>query len=167
MFSFSKGFRLAGVSLASAIAFGTAYASDSATEVGALHAVDQAWMTAYNGGDVDGVAALYAEHARLQPPGAPAASGKAAIRNYFAKDIPASAKAGIKIVLDPNSDGGVSGNLGWVSGTFSVKDSAGHTVDTGKYLSVSKKKDGKWLYWRDTWNTDGAPAASAAATAKQ
>src|SRR5208283_4156322 len=55
MFSFSNGLRLAGVSLVSAIAFGTAYASDSATEVGALHAVDQAWVTAYNGGDVYGV----------------------------------------------------------------------------------------------------------------
>jgi len=154
------------VSFACAIAFGTAYASDSATEVGALHAVDQAWVTAYNGGDADAVAALYAEHARLQPPGAPAASGKAAIRNYFAKDIAESAKAGIKIVLDPNADGGVSGNLGWVSGSYRVMDSAGHSIDTGKYLSVSKKKDGKWLYWRDTWNTDSAPAASAAATAK-
>jgi ketosteroid isomerase-like protein len=29
--------------------------------------------------------------------------------------------------------------------------------DTGKYLSVSKKKDGKWLYVRDAWNSDSPP----------
>ncbi len=154
------------MSFAFAIAFGSAYASDAATEVAALHAVDQAWITAYNGGDIDAVAALYADHARLQPPGAPSANGKAAIRAFFAKDIPESAKAGLTFFLDPNPDGGVSGNLGWVSGTYRVKDNAGHIVDTGKYLSVSKKKDGKWLYWRDTWNSDGAPAASPAGTAK-
>jgi ketosteroid isomerase-like protein len=166
MFSFSKGLRLAGLSFLLVIAFGAAYASDSATEVAALHAVDQAWVTAYNGGDVDTVTAQYAGHARLQPPGSPSASGKAAIRTFFAKDIPGSAKAGLTLVLDPNSDGGVSGNLGWASGTYRVKDSAGNVVDTGKYLSVSKKVGGKWLYWRDTWNSDGAPAASAGAPVK-
>ena len=31
-------------------------------------------------------------------------------------------------------------------------------VQTGKFLSVSRKKDGKWLYIRDTWNVDAPPA---------
>jgi ketosteroid isomerase-like protein len=166
MFSSSIRLRLAGVSFLLVIAFGAAYASDSATEVAGLYAVDQAWVTAYNGGDVDAVAALYAGDARLQPPGSPSASGKAAIRTFFAKDIPKSAKAGLTLILDPNSDGGVSGNLGWASGTYRVKDSAGNVVDTGKYLSVSRKVGGKWLYWRDTWNSDGALTASADAPAK-
>jgi hypothetical protein len=34
-------------------------------------------------------------------------------------------------------------------------------VETGKFLSVSRKKDGKWLYIRDTWNADAPPAAPA------
>ena len=100
----------------------------------------------------------------LLPPGAPGAKGRAAIRAFFAKDIPASQKDGIVFSLGAKPDGGVSGNMGWVSGTYTVKDKSGKVVDAGKYLSVSQKKGGKWLYVRDTWNSDGpqAPAESAA-----
>jgi hypothetical protein len=49
-----------------------------------------------------------------------------------------------------------------------VKDKAGKVVETGKYLSVSMKKGGKWLYVRDTWNADSAPAPTeSAAPAKK
>jgi hypothetical protein len=37
----------------------------------------------------------------------------------------------------------------------------GAVVETGKFLSVSRKKDDKWHYVRDTWNAD-APIATAA-----
>jgi hypothetical protein len=33
-----------------------------------------------------------------------------------------------------------------------VKDKAGKVIESGKYLSVSRKVDKKWLYGRDTWN---------------
>jgi ketosteroid isomerase-like protein len=139
-------------------------AADSTSAVAALHAVDQKWVKAYNAGDVDGVANLYDENAMLMPPGSPGAKGRAAIRAFFAKDIPASQKDGIVFSLDPKPDGGVSGNMGWVSGKYVVKDKSGKVVDAGKYLSVSQKKGGKWLYIRDTWNSDGpqAPAESSA-----
>jgi ketosteroid isomerase-like protein len=139
-------------------------AADSAAEVAAMHAVDKNWEKAYNGGDVDGVANLYDENAILLPPGSPGVKGRAAIRAFFAKDIPASQKDGVAFVLGPKPDGGVSGDMGWVSGTYVVKDKSGKVVDAGKYLSVSQKKGGKWLYIRDTWNSDGAqaPAPSAA-----
>jgi hypothetical protein len=42
-----------------------------------------------------------------------------------------------------------------------VTDKAGKVLDSGKYLSVSKRIGGKWLYVRDTWNSD-APAAAPA-----
>jgi hypothetical protein len=38
-------------------------------------------------------------------------------------------------------------------------------VDAGKYITVFQRKDGKWVIIRDTWNSDGAPAAPAAPTA--
>jgi uncharacterized protein (TIGR02246 family) len=142
-------------------------ASDSAKEVAALHAVDQAWVKAYNAGDADGVAKLYDEHAVLLPPGAPGVNGRSAIRAFFAKDVAASAKDGVMFSLDPQPAGGVSGAMGWVSGTYAVKDKSGHVVETGKYLSVSMKKGGKWLYVRDTWNSDGAPASSEASSTQK
>jgi uncharacterized protein (TIGR02246 family) len=144
------------------------FAADEAKEIAALRAVDQEWAKAYNAGNADAVANLYDEQAVLLPPGAPASKGRAAIRAFFAKETAESQKAGVKFVLDVKPAGGVSGDMGWQSGTYVVKDKAGSVVDTGKYLSVSVKKGGKWLYLRDTWNSDGAPAAaeSAAPTKK-
>lgn len=33
----------------------------------------------------------------------------------------------------------------------------GAVVETGKFLSVSRQKGGRWLYIRDTWNADASP----------
>jgi hypothetical protein len=51
------------------------------------------------------------------------------------------------VTLGANPSGGTSGDLGWSSGTWEVKDNAGKVVDSGWYFSVSKKKAGKWLSW--------------------
>jgi len=135
-----------------------------ATEVEAIHAADDAWNKAHNAGDVDGVVALYDEHAVLMPPGAPAVIGRSAIRAYYAKDMAESTNAGITISQGANPDGGASGDWGWASGTYTVKDKDGRVLDTGKYLSVSKKVTGRWLYVRDTWNSDGPAAAPPVST---
>lgn len=140
-----------------------ALAADAAAEVAAMHAVDQAWLKAYNAGDADALASLYDEKAILMPPGAPAAHGRAAIRAFLAADVAGSAKAGVTFHLGTNPDGGANGDMGWVSGTYSVTDKSGKTIDAGKYLSVSKKEGGKWRYVRDTWNSDGAAPAQPAA----
>jgi len=140
-------------------------AADSAKEVAALQAADQDWAKAYNAGNADAVARLYDEQAVLLPPGVPGVSGRAAIKAFFVKDTAESQKAGVAFTLGPKPAGGVSGDMGWQSGTYAVKDKAGKVIETGKYLSVSMKKDGKWLYVRDTWNADGAPAPSPAESA--
>ena len=49
---------------------------------------------------------------------------------------------------------GVSGDLGWSSGAGKVIGAGGVITWSGKYLSVSRKVNGKWLYIRDTWNSD-------------
>jgi uncharacterized protein (TIGR02246 family) len=139
-------------------------AADSAKEMAALQAADQNWAKAYNAGNADAVASLYDEQAVLLPPGVPGVSGRAAIKAFFVKDTAESQKAGVAFTLGPKPAGGVSGDMGWQSGTYAVKDKAGKVVETGKYLSISMKKDGKWLYVRDTWNADGAPAPAESAT---
>lgn len=153
-----------GISIALTGAAVPALAADAAREVAAIQAVDEVFVKAYNSGDVATVVAQYDDHAILQAPGTPEAVGKAAIRTFFAADIPESAKAGAKFVLNPGATGGVSGDLGWSSGTFKVTDKDGKVLDKGKYLSVSRKVNGKWLYIRDMWNSDAAPAAPEPAT---
>lgn len=150
-------FMLAGPALAAAPAAG----ADEA----AIRAQTTSWEKAYNAGDAKGVAALYADDALLMPPNAPGASGKAAILAFLTKDIAGAKAAGVVFVLNPKTDVGVSGDMGWESGTYKATVK-GAVVETGKFLSVSKKKDGKWLYIRDTWNADAAPAPAAPAAAK-
>jgi len=62
-----------------------ALAADAPADVAAMQAVDQSWLKAYNSGDADAIAGLYDEQAILQPPGAPAAHGRAAIRAFLAR----------------------------------------------------------------------------------
>lgn len=135
-------------------------ASPASTDEAAIRTQSTDWVKAYNGGDAKAVAALYAEDALLLPPGAPGVRGRAAILEFFIKDIAGSKAAGVVFSIAPNADVGVSGNMGWESGTYKVTVK-GAVVETGKYLSVSRKKDGKWLYIRDTWNADAPPAPAA------
>jgi uncharacterized protein (TIGR02246 family) len=142
-------------------------APDTAAAVTALGAVEDAWYKAYNAGDGAAVAALYADDAVLNAPGSPALRGEAAIREFYAKDAPKFAADGLTDADGPTSDAGVSGDLAWRWGTFKVTDKSGATVETGKYITVFQRKDGKWMIIRDTWNSDAAPATPAAAPASE
>ena len=146
-----------------------ASAAEASKDEAAIRAISPVWAKAYNAGDAKAISALYAEQAVLLPPGAPAATGKAAIQAYFTKDTAESAKAGVTFSLDPKSksDVGVSGDLGWESGTYAVNAKSGASVEVGKYLTVYKKSGGTWLIIRDTWNSDSAPAPAAPAPAAQ
>src|SRR4029453_14462680 len=91
-----------------------------------------------NPGDVEKIVGLYAEDAVLMPPHAPVANGHAAIRAFLTADTAGSKAAGIKLVPGP-STAGVAGDTGWESGSYTARDAAGATVDSGSYLSVSHK----------------------------
>ena len=138
-------------------------ASPTSADEAAIRAQTASWEKAYNSGDANGVAAQYADDALLLPPGASSVSGRAAILEFFTKDIAGSKAAGVVFVINPKTDVGVSGNMGWESGTYKVTVK-GAVVETGKFLSVSRKKDGKWHYIRDTWNADAPLAPAAPAT---
>jgi ketosteroid isomerase-like protein len=57
----------------------------------------------------------------------------------------------------------MSGDIAWQTGTFTVTDASGAQIDSGKFLSVLRKKDGKWSLIRDAWNSDTPPAPAPAA----
>ena len=136
---------------------GAVHATSSSTDEAAIRAQTISFGKAYNAGNAKGVAAQYAEDAQLFPPGVAGIKGRTAILEYFMKDIANSKSAGASFVLNPKTDVGISGTTGWESGTYQVIVK-GAVVQTGKFLSVSRKKDGKWLYIRDIWNADAPPA---------
>ena len=63
-------------------------------------------------------------------------------------------EAGDSVIIVESTQG-VSGNLGWSSGRTKFTAADGKTY-TGKFLSISRKVNGKWLYIRDTWNDDAS-----------
>ena len=127
---------------------------DTTADQTALRAADDTFERALHSGDVETVTSLYAEDAVLLPAGAPPVRGREAIREFF-KSVIAERKPG-ESTTGTLSDRavGVSGDPGWSSGTSKVTRPDGTTIFTGKFLSVSRKVNGKWLYVRDTWNSD-------------
>ena len=140
---------------------------DATAEEAAVKAVTAAWLSAYNAGDVEKIVAMYAEDAVLMPPHSAVAAGHAGIRAFLTTDTAAAKAAGVKIVPGA-ATAGVAGDTGWESGSYTIADASGATVDSGSYLSVARKSNGKWLLVRDIYNSDRPlPAPAPAATAKK
>src|ERR1700686_679116 len=98
------------VTLEGSMGFARAASSASADEA-AIRAQTASWEKAYNGGDAKTVAAQYAEAPLPLPPGAASVRGRAAILEYFPKDVANSKAAGAVFALNPKTDVGVSGNM--------------------------------------------------------
>src|SRR5262245_43440171 len=124
------------------------------------------FIPALNTGDVEATASRYAADAEVMAPGNARAIGHDAIRALMTK-LSGELKAGsVRIVLNDDDKAAASGELGWHSGSYVIKDASGADVDSGNYLAVMQRQaDGKWLMIRDTWNSDRAPPAPAEAPA--
>jgi ketosteroid isomerase-like protein len=134
--------------------------ADTAADEAKLEADAVSWFGHYANADADGMANLYAEDALLMPPGAPAVTGREGIKTFLGGDAAKSKAAGISLKNGTITGKGVSGDLGWISGTYTVVDSSGATIDSGSYLSVHRRSNGMWLYTRDIWNSDRPPATA-------
>lgn len=140
---------------------------DAAADETALRATTPLWLNSYNAGDVETMVAMYEEDAVLMPPHAGVAKGRAQIRAFLTADTAAAKAAGIKLVPGDET-AGVVGDWGWEQGSFTAVDASGATVDSGSYLSVSRKSNGTWLYVRDLYNSDRpAPVPAPAAPEKK
>ncbi len=115
-----------------------------------ITALENAFAEASNAKDVDGVVAYYADDAQSMAPNKPTIVGKdaikAAIMENMEKDSTASA---FKVV-----DLWAAGDMAVETGTWTETNEGGEVVETGKYISVFEKRDGKYVCIRDMWNTD-------------
>jgi uncharacterized protein (TIGR02246 family) len=128
-------------------------AADTAADEAALRAVTVTYLEAYNAGDVETIVALFAEDGVLMPPNAPVANGRAAIGAKVTADTAEAKAEGVKLVPG-TSTAGVGGETGWESGAYTVTNASGATLDSGSYLAVSHKSNGKWLIQRIIYNSD-------------
>ena len=134
---------------------------DMAADEAKLKADALIWFEHYANASADGMANLYAEDALLMPPGAAAVTGRAGIKAFLGDDAAKSKAAGISLKNGSVTGAAVSGDMGWISGNYTVVDAKGTVLDSGSYLSVHHRTNGQWLYIRDTWNSDRPPAPPA------
>jgi ketosteroid isomerase-like protein len=136
---------------------------DPAADKARMEADALAWFDHYAKADGEAMGNLYAEDALLMPPGAPAGTGRAAIKTFLGEDAARTKAAGLSLKNVSVTGSGVDGDTGWISGTYTVVDASGTTIDSGNYLSVHRRVNGTWPYIRDTWNSDRPSAPPAAA----
>jgi ketosteroid isomerase-like protein len=132
--------------------------ADTTADKAKLEADALVWFDHYAKADSGAIANLYAEDALLMPPGAAAVTGRAGIKTFLGEDSAKTQAAGLSLKNKSVTGSGISGDLGWISGTYVVTDKSGTTIDSGSYLSVHRRTNGAWLYIRDIWNSDRPPA---------
>jgi ketosteroid isomerase-like protein len=162
-----KWLKLAAIAAAgTAVLLGCQKKVDTAAIADQLQRDAAEWAQAYNAGDADKIAGLYAADGVLMPPHAPAAVGSDAIRQYIAEDSGRAKANGLTLAIE-SAASGASGDLAWHSGTYSITDGSGNSVDTGKFVELRQNVGGSWKIIRDIWNSDQPPPAPPADAAAQ
>ena len=118
--------------------------------------VADAWVERYAANDAAGVAALYTEDAQLLPPDMEIVSGRAAIQEFVAKTNPPGGPEFEIATIETR----VFGDYAHRQGSFTVKGPDGTPIETGKFIELWKKVDGKWLIHRDMWSSNAPPPAT-------
>ena len=126
---------------------------DQSAELGAM---TNNWENALNGGDIDGLAALYTDDCVLMPPNAELAEGQAAARASFGEMIDAGLTGELNTMVAI-----AAGGVGYHAGTYTLQAPDGTVVDRGKFMEGWKKVGGEWKIANDIWNSDLAPFAGA------
>ena len=136
---------------------------DVAADKAKLQTDALSWFDHFAAADSEGLANLYAADALVMPPNAPAVTGQPAIKSFYGAMVSGAKAAHVSLKQGQITGSDVSGDMGWISGTYVVQDSTGANVDTGNYMSVHHRTNGTWLYIRDIWNSDHPMAAAAPA----
>lgn len=109
---------------------------------------EQAWLKAFNSGDAAGVAAMYAENARLLPPNADILNGRATIEPFI-KDFVATGAQLTFDLLDVHEAGDLCVSVGTYRMTI-----PGAPEDRGKFIEVWKRQpDDAWRIIDDIFNS--------------
>ena len=114
----------------------------------AVEAGNRAFIAAFLRGDASAVAERYTENAQVIAPGAPIATGRAAIADFWQKVIASGIKDLSLETLDVESEG----DLAYETGVVRLLSNDGAST-SARYVVVWKRIDGGWLLHRDIWNS--------------
>jgi len=119
-----------------------------------IEEANAAWEAAWNAGDIDALAALYAGDAVALPPGGEPVEGREAILSYWRaqKEESPGATSQLETVEVHALD-----DVVLERGGFVVEDADGGHLDHGKYMVVWKRTEDGWKIARDIWNSSMTP----------
>ena len=138
----------------------SACAPQAADQSAELAALTDGWENALNAGDVDALAALYAEDCVLMPPNVELMTGQTAASATFGGMIAAGLTGKLETIKAV-----AAGGVGYHTGTYWLKDASGALIDRGKFMEGWQKVDGEWKIIHDIWNSDWDQFASATTVA--
>jgi len=117
-----------------------------------IQALETSWAAADNARDTNAIAAFYADDAISLSNNEPMQKGKVEILNGIKKGLAKRAKGTVVTykVMDVFGDEQQPTEIG----TTMVKDSTGKTINTGKYMAIWEKRNGKYTCIRDIYNDD-------------
>lgn len=140
---------------------------DAAAEEAALRARSEALTASEVQKNADQAITFWADDAFVQPSGAPAASGKQAIRALYGQffddtTFKSFASTPTRLVV------AASGDLAYEHGTNRMvfATPAGEMADIGKYLAIWQKVNGEWMVTGLAFSSDAPPPPMPAVASK-
>ena len=122
--------------------------ADHAADVTAIKALAAAYQAAYLKGDPKGISALYAEDAIIHPANQSPVRGRSNLDAYFIANYTNPVNETLTTVAIVVSE---AGDMAYEVGrTMSA-------TGAGKYLTIYRKFNGRWLIAADTWSHDSPP----------
>ena len=131
----------------------TARKSEQISARSTIRRMGDEWARCWNAGDLDGVAAAYAEDAVYLPPHHEAVHGREEIREY----LKAPFSHGVSDLAFEVASIKQQGAIAWDVGTYRMSIPHGDGTkkeDHGKYLTVWRRVAKNWLIAADAWSSD-------------
>jgi uncharacterized protein (TIGR02246 family) len=124
---------------------------DISADRAAIQKLSAAYQAAFLAGDSNAILALYADDAVIQPANESPVRGRANLEAYFAASNGQPIDETLETVDIVVSE---AGDMAYEVGR--TMNPAG----AGKYLTIFRKIDGRWMIAADTWSHDTPPSAS-------
>jgi ketosteroid isomerase-like protein len=136
----------------------TAFSLDSVKAT--IEASNKLYSECFAKNDSVAFVGCYTNDAILMAPNMPALVGKDGIKAFFTGGY-AMGIRGVDLTTAEVSGGP---ELVYETGSYTVKDGAGNSLEKGKFIVVWKQENGAWKMYRDMFNSDGPPPPPPSAT---
>jgi ketosteroid isomerase-like protein len=136
--------------------------AEAASAKTAIEASNVQFMSHFNAGHGDSVAAFYTENGRVMAPNLPASTGRQAIAQSMA--LGAASPTLTLVTESVVANGGLAVELGTYKISLTPPGLKAPITDSGKYMVSWQKVGERWLMAADIWNSDlpGPPPPPAA-----